>query len=475
MDSPAPRGFPAGCGWEVGPLRRMLAHMPPPSRLVPLLLALAAGALAWLAFTPVVKGELHFEVDEAEYLAMGLFTVEQDQGLADATRGGLVPADDPNTWRGGIHEVTYGFQSPGLPKFVFGGIVRATLPEGTLVLPWVFPRFTPESTGGFAPRSIRLSAREALKPALAPAREVPRMLLALAAGLLAFGAARIAQGFSTRLVEPVVAATVAGFGFVTSGAVQAAANHVRPGAFPVVFMALGWAVFLWAVRSRAGTGVRLFGAAIGFGLALGLATAGKLNGAVFAAAIPFLVMPLGGPRASRVVAMAGAWLIGFAVFVLFAPGLWHDTLGGIEQILRGWRGDFAFQSERYGDEVRVSAGRLDGLGLALRAMCGEAGPGGGFAPYLGVLFTVLGALGLAGFALGGRVFGRGEGAPPTPNRAVDHGAFWFCILLVVGSGLLVPMDRTRYYLPLVWPLALAAGVFVARIGSLVGPHEREPS
>lgn len=424
------------------------------SRFVPLLLALVAGLVAWFALRAPER-EPSFKVDEAEYLAMGLFSVEQWQGTSDATRGGLVAAPDPATWREGVHAVTFGFQSPGLPKVVFGTLAQAHLEPGTVVLPYVFRRFVPPDLAGLPPRTHRLSAREPLLPALEPARARMAGLAALAAALLALAAASIARTFNPHPVAGALAATVAVAGFLTSPAVREAANYVRPGLFPVLFTSAAVVVFLRAIARRdrrlaldLPAPVRLLGVAIGLGLCLGLATAGKLNGALLAAAIPFLVWPLRGKPGARAAAIVGAWAIGFGVFVLFAPGLWGNLVEGVRAILDGWRGDLAWQAEQYNGEVHVAQGRFDALRLSMGALLSSAGPFAAWVPFAGTLFGVLGIVGLG---LGAR------------RSDTDLGVFGFCVVLLVGSALVVPMERLRYFLPMVWPLALGAGLLVERL------------
>ena len=49
-----------------------------------------------------------------------------------------------------------------------------------------------------------------------------------------------------------------------------------------------------------------------------------------------------------------------------------------------------------------------------------------------------------------------------PTHA-DHGLYWYAVLLLFGSALIVPLERMRYFLPMVGPLAICGGVLIARL------------
>ena len=435
----------------------MTAPPPAPAHawLVPAL-ALAAGLVAWFVLH-APDPERGFEIDEAEYLAMGLFSVEQLLGEDDATRGGniaLAPGEDPGTWRGGVHEVTFGFMSPGLPKLVFGTVVRAVLPADTVVSPLIFRRFAPEGVPNHKAKALRLGSRHSLAPALEPARAVTTGLAALAAALLAAASALVVRTFDRRPWTTALGAAAATGLWLSAPAVQDAAHYVRPGLFPVVFWALALVLFLVALGNRAPALAR--GEAIrpsplllvGLGLCLGLAAAGKLNGVLLAAVIPTLLWPLTTNKPRVLMYSACVWGLGALVFYLFNPGLWSAPVQGTDAILAGWRGDMRWQTEQYGGTLRVAESRFDALQLSFGALLREAGPLAGVVPYVG---TILCVLGLTAVGLGMR------------RSRADHGLYWYAVLLLFGSALIVPMERMRYFLPMVGPLAICGGVLVARL------------
>lgn len=429
-------------------------------RVLTLLLAALVGLVAWFGLRQV-EAEPSFKVDEAEYLAMGLLSVEQWSGAGDAG-GGLLAVSEPDSWREGIHEVTFGFQSPGLPKLVFGQIVRAALGPDNVgrVTPLVFRRFAEQLSDPGMGRAVRLSAREPLLPALEPARGVIAGLAAAIAALLFWCAATVAQRFHQGRTAGWIAGGAAALLWSTSPAVYEAANYVRPGLFPILFWIAGLAVALTMLgliehldpeaAEAVDTSESLALLAVvtaALGICLGLAVAGKPNGVVFVPVIPLLLWPFAKRWGLKALATLSAWALGFVVFVVLAPGLWSDTWNGVSQMLGAWRGDLQWQAEQYGGDVEVASSLFDALRISVIAMLRDSGPLGLWIPYVG---TLLGLAGLAGCVLGA-----------THSRA-DRMVLGFGAVLLVSSALIVPMDRTRYFLPLVLPLALAGGLFVER-------------
>ena len=428
-------------------------------RVLTLLLAALVGLGAWFGLRQV-EAEPSFKVDEAEYLTMGLLSVEQWSGARDAG-GGMLAVSDPGSWREGIHEVTFGFQSPGLPKLVFGQLARAALGPDNVgrVTPLVFRRFAEQLSDPGMGRAVRLSAREPLLPALEPARGVVAGLAAAIAALLFWCAAMVAQRFHKAPTGGWIAGGAAALLWSTSPAVYEAANYVRPGFFPILFWIVGLAVALAllgvrehlapepAAEDSSESLALLSVVTVALGVCLGLAVAGKPGGVVFVLAVPMLLWPFAKRFGLKTLATLCAWALGFAVFVALAPGLWTDTWDGVGQMLGAWRGDFQWQAEQYGGDVEVAASLWDALRISVIAMLRDSGPLGLWLPYVG---TLLGLAGLVGCALGA-----------THSRA-DRLVLGFGVVILAGSALIVPMDRTRYFLPLVLPLALACGLFVER-------------
>lgn len=409
-----------------------------------------------------------FDTDEAEYLAMGVHSLAQLLGETDATADGQLPVTgQPGTdpWRAGVHESTFGFQSPGLPKVVFGLVGRAS--GVTAIDPAVYPRFVPKELPKGAAKERRLAARERLLPALGPARDLMRVLASLVAVLLFAAGRRVAATWGAGSCYEHLAGSLAAGLWLASPATLEAANHVRPGLLVILFWTTGLALVqrrlgVLGSSPRLGAGdspeagsaaeqleasASNWSLALVLGLALGLATASKLNGVLFAPLVPIFLALVGLRGRRLVVPTAVAGLLAFAVFVLFAPGLWHDTLGGTGQMLQAWRGDLAHQAALYGDTVTVPKSYLAALVLALGGLFTEAGAFSTWMPHLGASLGLLGIVALAGGAR---------------HSLQDRAVLAWCVVLVVGSGLVLPMDRLRYLLPLAAPAALAGGLFVAR-------------
>lgn len=411
--------------------------------------ALVAFAVAWVLLglaqpgAPSAEGSLgaRFDVDEAEYIAMGVASVAQLLGeeaiLPSKPLPPGDPREEPDPWRDRLHATTFGFQSPGLPKLLFGLAARTS--GVRQVDPAVFPRFIPKelSKGPFKAR--RLAAKAVLEPALDRARLLTRLFAAAIAALLFAAAQQIARAWR----RPTLAGSLTALLWISSPAVLEASHHVRPGLLPILF----WCMMLVAALA-APLRSRPFTLAAALGLCLGLATAGKLNGALAAPLVPLFLYVAGVRRAKLAATTALAAVLSLTVFLAFAPGLWHDTASGISRILHLWRGDLAYQASLYGADVRVPSNHLEALWIAILGLAGHAGPLAGFVPFAGAALALLGA---AALIRGAR------------HSAADQTALAWCLILILGSGLILPLDRLRYLTPLAAPAALLAGLLLARL------------
>ena len=419
--------------------------------------SLAALALAWLLLAlhnkEVDPGT--FQVDEAEYLTLGVHSVRQVRGLSDPSVGGQIfVATEAAPWRTGIHESTFGFQSPGLPKLLFG-IVGSAAGVGE-VDPKLFPRFNSPNLSRSAAKSERLAAAEAVRPALGPGRAVTRLLAAAIAALLFGLAAGLSRVWTSTLGSYATGALAAGL-WLSAPIVWEASAHVRPGLLPVAF---------WCAGLAAALGIRRPGilpVSLALGLACGLATAGKLNGILLAPLVPAmlywnrraLAFEPGPALRQAAVGTLVAAVVCIGAFLALAPGLWHDTASGMVQIVRMWNGDLAFQARQANLAVEVSTGAADSLAMGIRGLVAESGPLAAFAPYLG---AVLLPLGLVALVRGSRA--RAD-RPAQTHR--DRMVLAWALVLLVASAWLMPMDRPRYILPMVAPAALVQALVIARL------------
>ena len=408
--------------------------------------------MAWLVLgLPIARiADRDFEVDEAEYLTIAVHSMRQAMGETDASVGGqLVLPTNPDPWKDGIHDSTFGFQSPGLPKLLFGitGVAAGVGEVDALV----FPRFAEPGLSRGAAKERRLAAREAVKPALSPGRALTRVLTSIIAALLFAIASSVASSWakpSHRHVAGVLAAAL----WLASPVAWEASAYVRPGLLPIVFWCAALLLTLTVERT-------IF-LSIGLGICCGLATAGKLNGILIAPLVPyFLFNVLRGRgidrrQAFRITtgASALAGTLAFAIFLLFSPGLWHDTLSGVSQTLRMWTGDLAHQASIAPDTATIASGPMHSLQLGFSGLVSFASA----VPYAG---AVLLPLGLAALARGSK-----QGQQPHVDRVV---LAWSALLLLA-SALLIPMDRARYILPMIAPAALVQALLIARVMALYG-------
>lgn len=405
-----------------------------------LVLALLAMLAAWALFGLSAPDPQSFDVDEAEYIAMGAASLSQALGETDASLGGQVPGAIEAPWRDGFHKTTFGFQSPGLPKLLFGLIARGSNVRDIDAAVW--PRFVSRQLSRSEFKAKRQAAKAKLVAALGPARQATRLLAALVAALLFAIAHRMTSGWQARpWITPLAGATAALF-WISSPAVSEAAHHVRPGLLPVTFWC---AALLTVLTLRLPKGQLVL--TLMLGLSVGLATSGKLNGVLLAPLVPFFLHQAGARRLRLVAATGLAAALSFATFVALSPGLWHDTAGGLAQIVAAWRGDLAHQTSLAPAGSVIPTGRLDALLVALKGLASEGAP----------LSAVLGFFGLGALAKGAY------------HSTDDRITLAWCLVLLLGSGLIIPFERLRYLVPLAAPAALAASLLLTRLAAFLIP------
>ena len=442
-----------------------LAMLPPAPRsaLWLTVASLVVMALAWLLLALPLRGVEPgtFQVDEAEYLTLAVHSVRQARGLSDASVGGQIQVPvKAAPWRTGIHKSTFGFQSPGLPKLLFG-IAGSAAGVGE-VNPRVFLRFSSPNLPRGVAKSERIAAAGAVLPALGPGRAVTRWFAAAIAALLFALATGISRAWTSTRGSYTTGALAAVL-WLSAPVVWEASAHVRPGLMPVAF---------WCVGLVATLGIRRPGilpVSLALGLSCGLATAGKLNGILLAPLVPALlywnrraldIEPRTAFRHAAVGTVIAA-TISIGAFLALAPGLWHDTISGMAEIVRMWSGDLAFQARQTNLAVEVSTGATVSLAMGFQGLVATSGPLAGLVPYLGAALLPLGLVALVRGSRGRR------DKPAQSHR--DRALLAWALVLLVASAWLIPMDRPRYILPMVAPAALVEALAIARLITLWKP------
>lgn len=376
--------------------------------------------------------EQQFEIDEAEWLTISIQSWRQLTGdispLAGLPAEKLPLPEDANLWKLGIHQSTFGFMNPMLPKFLFGALASAGGHDQYSAL--VYPRFGSERPIG----------KERAKQMVVPPRRSARLLVlglwSLTAALLAL-CLRPVAGWPGALVGLVL--------FCASPNVQDAATRVRTDVFP---LCLGLLALYWAQRMSQHIARGRVWSALGLGLCAGLAVGSKLNGALVAFCVGAyaLLSWLCVSRNARTPFVRGplrTWLLAgglcCALFMLFSPHLWPAPIEGLRDLSASWEGDIEHQKDRYGERL----GRADDLAghikLGLTGALGEDEPLRALtgAP-LGAGAMLIGMVGLL-LALTGRI--------PTPSRTALALLLAYLLIMAVGTTLWLPFGRRSFFLP----------------------------
>ena len=378
-----------------------------------------------------------FDRDEAEWLTLSAAHWAQLTGAGDPWRGLPRPpdADELDPWRSGVHDSTFGFMNPGLPKAVFG----ATMAAGGHREwdPLLFPRFNRN-------RPRQAEARAVVQPALAGARGLVLGLSAAIAVLLCAAASRAAGP---------VAGGVAYALWLASPLIRDASNHVRTDFFPIAF---GLAA-LWVALA---CGRRRLLAAAGLGVLAGLAVGSKLNGALISlcAGAWICAMWWGARHEERggVGTLLVRWLVaGVAcalVFLACCPWLWVSPAewpSSLALLFERWEGDIARNQELVAGnrEVATTAGQK--LALAARGALLRFDPLGELAR--APLGVVLVPAGLAALARAAR------------ERRRARTVLVYVLVVGVGTALFLPIDWDRFYLPFVPCVILCEACLVGSV------------
>ena len=403
-------------------------------------------AVAWFHFGRDGTRDGRFEIDEAEWVAMGVHTWQLATGNGSADLGASeqeLRAADGRPWRLGIEESTFGWMYPLLPKLAFGAAAAATGLDRTTRT--IYPRFRPQDPG--RSRAARDEARALLAPGLAPARLVVACVAAGVAALLFLVAAEVAGRLAGACCVLL---------WLASPTARAVAVHVRTDLFPILF---GLAALLVAMRwRRALSGARGFAAlvtaALGVGVACGLSVGSKLNGALVSFAVPLWFLALHAGRTRLVpavryasVGLLASGLVCAGLFWLCLPGLHGDPpVAAVKELLQRWDSSLAHQVRIGPADLPTPESFLARCALALRRVVLDAEPAN---ELLGV------PLGVAAVPLGvGWLTVRAR------ENLTSRLVLAFVGVVGLGTVLWIPHDRPRFFLPLVVLVVLLEGLLL---------------
>lgn len=374
-------------------------------------------------------------IDEAEWLSMGVVSWQLATTGSVPDRGASpTEAAEAATrpWRLGITESTFGWMNPVLPKLAFGAVSDAAGVRHTSRA--IYPRFR----GPRAGKAAKNRAVEVLEPALEPNRKLVAGLGALCI-LGAFLVARATAGVAGGLAATLL--------LLLSPTFRDASTYVRTDLFPLAFGLLALAfVQRWSPELFGRKPALRSALACAFlGLLAGLAVGCKLNGALtsFAIAGWFGILPALGERTSPrvlIARLAGIGLVCASILWLCLPALWSELpWKALPDLLHQWRVSFDFQVQKSGGPAPTEA--LERAGLALRRAFFDQDPLAEFTGLpLGIALVPAGLVALVA---------RFRSAPRPYAALLVH-----VLVLVAGTALWLPLDRERFFLPLLVPLVL---------------------
>ena len=347
------------------------------------------------------------------------------------------PALGEVDWKEGLQSTTYGAMNPNLAKLVFGANLAHH--DYDLPAPEVFPALHPGARGKFRkPHFIRttLSKHE---PYLMHLRDLNVWLMAFA-GIFLFRLGTLLHGRTLGFLSWAL--------FLSTPRVHELAPLVMTDNLLVLLLVLSTAltglVLSASHRESLSQGKRLL-AMLGLGVLFGLATSTKLNGAltcfVFGAAAlsTWLLLRPKSYSFPQLAADVGAAAFGaVATFLLLYPMLWSDPFGGVQFILERWDQLIANQ-QRQLDHVAI-----DGVAAQFSAVyhegLGAIGPGWLHGSFL----ALLALFGLADLLVDTFVLRRNPRRRPVQVLVICASLLW-----LLGTAFWIPLDWSRYYLPVI--------------------------
>ncbi|MCP4772024.1 MAG: sulfatase-like hydrolase/transferase [Planctomycetes bacterium] len=413
------------------------------SPLVVALLLLVLG-LNWLPQAPSFE-ERSPALDEVGWLAIShdTFSYFNSGSLSEVN------------WEDGMQKTTYGAMNPNLAKLLFGWQLDR---QGyDLETPRVFPALHPDAAGRMKrPKFVhnRLGKHEDFMIGL---RHLDLWIMALA-GVGIFLVGLVARGY--------VCGVLAWGLFMATPSVHEIAPLIMTDNLLIVTLAAGLLATLlslrWLTQTKSPVWIRvLVFAAVGAVLALAPST--KLNGAwgCLAFAIAFLGIWLSGnlrgQKIWHVLLCCGtSAVLACGLFLLLYPFLWNDLIAGLEYIFARWDKLLGNQTAQFAHLA------LEGVGDKLSAVWtnGVIAVGPSWLPgWLIGLGFVVGFLQLSWSAV-------------MELRKAERGfvswTLWcFLAVWVIGTALWIPIDWTRYYLPVMVFTSLLVAVAISILPRLL--------
>ncbi len=337
-------------------------------------------------------------------------------------------------WREGLQKTTYGAMNPNLAKLVFGWILAQK--NYNLPTPRVFPVIHPEAKGRMKNERFVRSQVSAHEPFMMTLRRFDLWVMALAAvGFFWVGT----------LVGGPVMGVVAWYLFVQTPDIQEIAPLIMTDNLLMLFFGFGLACSMLVLR-RCTQPISWFqGAALlgGVGLLLGMAPSTKLNGALNCIGFGLAFVGCWAARKFRCHGEIRPWLgAGFCAlfacgfFLLLYPLLWHDPRAELDFVFERWDNLIAGQVQHLPHIA------LNDLSARMQAVWqrGVLDVGPNWLPtwvWVGVI--------LGGFVL--LLKQTWESLRQRQTSPYPWVLFCFCAVWCIETTAWIPLDWTRYYLP----------------------------
>ncbi|MFT7669146.1 MAG: hypothetical protein ACI8X5_001846 [Planctomycetota bacterium] len=398
--------------------------------------------------------------DEAEWTAISAVHYRQLLGTPppgisiDEERDKL----HEDNWRQGVQGTTFGWPNPGLNKWLWGMASDSVVPLE--IDPALFFRY----------HRGNLGQANAAVVGFDRAIERNRRLVALASAGCAVLLFLIAKRVSGSTAGFIAYALWLGHPLIRQWSHQARPDFTM--AFLLFATVLATMHGAAAMRGECGP-LRRWLAMLGIGLLAGLAVGTKLNGAlagIFVAfAIPIVFIGRQAPGRWKSVLLTWAFCGSVIALTFWAcfPYLWSQPLDHLSDVLAFWKKHMALQQNNWeaagGIATRTMTERWD---LVLERLTQNYEPVGASIGLPGGMLWLL----LSALAVGALTADKDLG-----NRSEARLLALASVVVLIGTTAWLPLDWDRYFFPSVGCLALAEGVLLGTLASMVIARVRRAS